>query len=238
MPELWTFSGINSWDGEKLVDRVSGHLKLRGITRSSDRSYISQLGTGRDYEGSNDVFALDSERRLDDEAQSFVNGEIDEDLGVDAGELADKTIRALFVAPKSDTRPAKAFDCVIYWSPYDIVPNQSVFRPPSLTFWRRWATTLRKVGGSAKVYPVPAESHGMENFLRGARPTVKWKPKPGPKGKGTPGRKGEWVPTDRIAPDPLDTVTQWLAQEDTHIVMVGHSQGANIALAVLNRGLV
>lgn len=242
MAELWTFSGINSWESDSYVDRVSDALESRGVEQESRRSYVSRLGTRRPhYKGRNNVRNLSSEGMLDSEARDFIDGGMGEELRIDEGQFENKLIRALFVAPKSDTRPTAAFHCTVYWSPYDKVPNQGIRRPiPNVTFWRNWAKDLREVGGSASVLPVPAKGHSMVSFLQGAQPIVKKKTLPGANvkaSKGMAGQKKKWLPTGRTAPDPVTLVREWLADNTCDMVFVGHSQGANIAMFVLNRGL-
>gem|GEM_PF-3925645 len=39
------------------------------------------------------------------------------------------------------------------------------------------------------------------------------------------------------APSALDTVTSWLDDPEVNIIMVAHSQGVNIAMHILERGL-
>ena len=40
-----------------------------------------------------------------------------------------------------------------------------------------------------------------------------------------------------VAPSPIETVQEWLGDVSNDVVVVGHSQGVNIAMSVLNRGL-
>ena len=236
MAELWTFSGINSEDGGTLVDTVGAQLADHGLEDSASRSYVSRLGTGSFYEGDLNVLRIDPEWILDGEASGFADGTIDPSLGVQPGELLGRRVCAIFVAPKSSTRPAAAFECLLYWGAHDAVPRQKLdpTRAPSLTYWRNWATELRTIGGSASVYPVKAR-HGFDSFLAGSRPIVKRKRKYGGARKR---RQQRWINTKRNAPDPVDKLRDWLSDAAVEIVMVGHSQGANIALSVLNRGLV
>ena len=40
-----------------------------------------------------------------------------------------------------------------------------------------------------------------------------------------------------VAPSPIETVQEWLGDVANDVVVVGHSQGVNIAMSMLNRGL-
>ena len=237
--ELWTFVGINSQKDGVLVDGVSAALASRRIARAHapDRSYVSRLGTGRRYPRERNVLKPNPESMLDEEARRFAKGEIESGLGMPAGGLSAQDVRVMFLAPKSDTSPAGAFDCAVYWSAHDKVPNQKIPRFPSLRFWRSWARELRDVGGSANVYPVKA-THGVKSVLgTGRRAIAKRERKGGAGGKGSSTGTYQWVSTRVFAPDPIETVHNWLDTPDSDIVVVAHSQGANVALAVLNRGL-
>lgn len=226
MAELWTFSGINSWvDSEDdYVDYVAAAFGSE-ISQLPSRSYISRLGTAEHYDNDHNVFAFDAETKLDEEANKFAAGDIESGLSVSPSELSDSRVCALFVAPKTDTRPgpARTFECVVHWSPYDPIPNQGIFKRDSLTYWRKWGA----------VYPVSA-SHKLNDFLN-EKPTIKFKRFNVGHGRaGTPRKK--WVATKSIAPNPVNTIGAWLDDTQNDIVIVGHSQGVNIAMAVLARG--
>lgn len=225
MPELWTFSGINSWSEQahSYVDYVGA--SFGDIGQSPNRSYVSRLGTGRHYDSNYNVISPDAERKLDAEATGLALGSLGDHPAIERQQFVKFRICALFIAPKTDTKPhnPKAFRCVVHWSPYDTVPNQGIFKRDSLTYWRKWGT----------VFPVSA-SHKLDDFLA-QKSTIKLKRYPARSGRvGTP--KQKWLPTGKSAPNPLETAKAWLGDEQNDLVMIGHSQGVNIAMAVLKTG--
>ena len=163
---------------------------------------------------------------LDNEAEGFADGILDPALGIESGPLSGRRVCALFVAPKTDTLPYRgrgAFECVVHWSPYDPIPNQGIFRPDSLKYWRQWGT----------VYPVRA-SHSRGDFLELGKPVISRKL--GNAGGRGGKRKNVWVETNVIALNPINTINGWLGDPDV-LVIVGHSQGVNIGMSILNRGM-
>ena len=234
MAELWTFSGINSWNEEQelLVDYVSAALVSSGVSPRDRKatSFVSKLGTRDHYTGSNRLALLDSERKLDKEADEFAEATVEQ------GQLSGRRVCTMFIAPKTDTLPMAHFECALYWTP-DGVPNQSAWEWPASAYWEGWAATMPEGEPRPRTYAVWA-SHGLGTFLHGPRALIEWKRvRRGPRGKGRPGQQYKWVRTNETAPEPMQTVREWLDQGDDDIVVVAHSQGVNIALAVLNRGL-
>ena len=234
MPKLWTFSGINSWneDQELLVDYVRAALDSSGISPRDGNaaSFVSKLGTRGHYTGSKRLSLFDSERKLDKEADEFANDAVAE------GELAGAHVCAMFIGPKTDTVPVAHFECALYWTP-DGVPNQSGWEWPASKHWQEWAKRMPQGSPPPKTYAVSA-SHGLGTFLSGPLTVIEWRRvRRGPQGKGRPGQQYRWAKTSEVAPAVMDTVRDWMDEESNDIVVVAHSQGVNVALAVLNRGL-
>ena len=235
MAELWTFSGINSWNEEQemLVDYVSAALVSSGVSSRDGNaaSFVSKLGTRDHYTRSKRLSLLDSERKLDKEADEFAES------AVEKGQLAEKNVCAMLIGPKTDTVPIAHFECALYWTP-DGVPNQSAWEWPAPVYWKRWAETMPEGEPRPRTYAVSA-SHGLGTFLNGRPALIEWrKVRRGPRGTGRPGQQYRWVKTNETAPEAMQTVSEWLDDDDNDIVVVAHSQGANIAMSVLNRGLV
>lgn len=185
MAELWTFSGINSWNEEQemFVDYVSAALFSSGVAPGDGNatSFVSELGTRDHYTGSNRLSLLDSERKLDKEADEFA------ETAVGQGQLAGRHVCAMFIAPKTDTVPTAHFECAVYWTP-DGVPNQSAWEWPASAYWERWADTMPRGEPRPRTYAVSA-SHGLGTFLHDSPALIEWREvKRGPRGKGRPAK--------------------------------------------------
>ncbi len=233
MPELWTLAGVNNWTGNAYDDYVGRALRAR-LRRTPDRSYASRLGTSDHYTGRNNVLAVDSEQRLDEEGVRIARDGLAGVPGVGRGELRNQRIAVMLIAPKTThetPRVDKADDLrvEVYWSPYDHVPNQGIFRPDSLGYWRQRGT----------VWPIKA-SHALGDFFDNDYRTVKRVRRRRRGGSARGGRIRHyytWVKTNDVAPGVVATVRDWLATDSLDLVIVAHSQGTNIAMHLLERGL-
>ena len=239
MAELWTFSGINSYDittGE-FSDYVEGGLTERGVKQQPARSYVSKLGTGDFYSGDSNVAGLDSESKLDREAREFAEGA----LGVpeiEPGSFVGKKITVLLVAPKTTTDPPKVpnVDISIYWGPNDVVPNQGLLRPDTIKYWRKFTR------GRAHIYVINTskggffgKGHSFGDFMRNDPTTMKWGWKRKMVG-GKSKRRRAWKASKRKAPTGPKLINKWLRNSGSDYVFVGHSQGTNILIHCLERG--
>ncbi|MEM1088940.1 MAG: hypothetical protein AAGB27_15185 [Pseudomonadota bacterium] len=236
--EFWTLAGINSplnpQTGE-YVDYVWDFVQPHLQSFSPTRRYASRLGTTSAYPKARNVVTLDSEDLLDGEAK-----DIAEHGGgwpvVARGSLRGKTVRVMLVAPKTTTEPPQGAGlCVeVYWSPRDQVPNQSLIRPDSLTYWRRFER------GGGQVWPVEndvgsgfGQGHDFSGFAV-PQPKIVTRvlvPRPGSNIK-----RYLWRETGEIAPAPISTLATWLSDASNDLVILAHSQGTNIAMHLLRRG--
>ncbi|HAI11680.1 MAG TPA: hypothetical protein DCM28_08240 [Phycisphaerales bacterium] len=235
MPEIWTLSGINNQARANgpYVDYV-GQSLLKGIPslkpRHIARRYASRLGCKSHYPDSCNVLCLTPDRLLNSEAQKIAIGDHEVMPGIKAGEIKDRKVHVMLLAPKTNKYPkTRPTTLEIYWGSYDAVPNQGIFSPDSLTFWRSW---------SNKVYPISA-THGIDDYLVAKPKIVKRVKKRRPNHKPTgPRYRYAWVSTGQTAPSVLQTLERWfndLPSDD--LVLVGHSQGTNIAMHLLARGM-
>ena len=237
MEQFWTFSGINSPQDAstgEYIDYTWEFLedKLRG---NPDRRYASRLGTSKRYDKAHNVFGLKAEKKLDREAKRFATqgGGF---LVLDPGMFRGKTVKIMLIAPKTTTKPPKVdgLQVEVYWSPRDQVPNQSLIRPDSLTYWRKFAR------GGGTVWPVEnragsglGRGHDFTGFMVPKPMVVTRVRRPRPAN-----RAGTyiWVQTGEIAPAPIATLQGWLDDGANDFVFLAHSQGANIAMCLLRRG--
>ena len=237
-PELWTASGINNFDTNTgwFVDYVANAL-----ARQSDRSFVSRLGTDANYKiggpahdaGGTYIKGLSSERLLDAEAESLAIGrrrgafcpdEGDEECGNDKA----KHIRVLLVAPKTTTKPKVDKQCCkisidVYYSRFDTTPNQGLRIPQGSMHYSSLAKggrahaidTWRTPGYEGKGF---FQHHDMGAFissngkLRAAHYTVRY---------------GRYIADAK-------NWTDTAMKGNYDYVFVGHSQGTNILLHVLN----
>lgn len=235
MPEIWTLSGINNQDDANcpFVDYV-GNALVKGITslEHSDiaRRYASRLGSELHYPKPRNVVCLMSEKLLNDEAQHIAIGAHEVMPGIKLGELNQRNVHVMLLAPKTNkflkTKPASL---EIYWGAFDSVPKLGLFKPDSLAYWRGW---------TKNVYPLNAK-HKLCDYLAAEPQMVKRVKKRRPNRKPTsPRYRYAWVPTGKTAPNVLQTVESWLNNlPSDDLVIVGHSQGANIAMHLLARGM-
>ncbi len=238
MTQFWTFSGINSPRDPSTglyTDYVWDMVKdaMPGIT--PDRRYASQLGTTDAYDRDHNVLRLKAEKRLDREAREFADSGGGWPI-LAPGSLRGKTVKVLLVAPKTTTEPPDdpSLTVEVYWSPRDQVPNQSIIRPDSLTYWRRF------VRGDGQVWPVEnragsglGQGHDFSGFAV-AHPKIVTRvlvPRPGSQVK-----RYLWRATGEIAPSPVATLQTWLGDAKNDLVILAHSQGTNITMHLLRRG--
>jgi hypothetical protein len=235
MPEIWTLSGINNQQRANgpFTDYVGAAL-LQGISslkpKHIARRYASRLGCLKHYPDPCNVLCLQPDKLLNDEAQTIAIGLHEVMRGVKAGELNGRNIRVILLAPKTNKHPkTQPTELQIYWGSYDAVPNQGIFSSDSLSFWRKW---------TKKVYPLSA-THAIGDYLVAKPKIVKRVKVRLPNHKPTsPRYRYKWAPTGQTAPNVLQTIESWLtALPDDDLVLVGHSQGTNIAMHLLARGM-
>ena len=256
-PKIWTGSGIHSFNAnyqgsDGFVPYMSEELQgISGYStdgtpcapkdpddayeqapwptfRGGDVNFVSRAGINWDYwkhstKGKNLVpFA---EHVLDEEARQLSKY-------VTKGQFCEgprKKIKVLLLAPKTDTLPLKPegsccdIEFVVYWSPKDTCPNQDLLNSAftaheTQEYWKQW--------GGSRTYKVTTKVSGSEHKLKGfidsrTDPTLN-------------NRNEE----TGYAPHPVrDYLRPWYAQQNGKVdyIFVGHSQGANILMHVLNR---
>lgn len=242
-PLVWTGSGINNWDTKRVsfVDYVAEKLTL-----TSDASFVSRCGVDAAYKpgqpaaiaGGQLVLGLGSETLMDYEAETFAKTR---SAGEMCGQGCQKRIKVILVAPKTTTVPNIDTNCCtvsidVLFSPEDMVPNQSYPLNP----WHRWlgndaglsrfAEYWQKfaVNGSVvtvNTYQTPGyqarsgvDHHSLNAFI-------------GENGSLTIGA-GFY---SKGTPDAPSRVNTEINSDNWDYVMVGHSQGTNILLHVLNQ---
>lgn len=227
-PQLWTASGINNWDGVTFNDYVSSMLSLSPAT-----SFVSKLGTVPAYlpgkpaasAGGKYVKGFASERALDFEAEQFAFSRTAGEFRRD--DCKPTKVVVFLVGPKTTTRPrpdSRYCDVKvnIYFSPWDDVPNQSGINAGGSAFKHFWQ-------GFALNGFVEAIN---TNFTPGFVPTGSY---PHHDLGAFIGATGKLKNTDLWdVPDARAQVQHFLAS-DADYVFVGHSQGANILMHVLNQ---
>lgn len=232
--KFWTFSGINSPLDENIgehVDYVWPRIAPDMAGFSPDKQFASQLGTSGLYPPERNVISLQSEEMLDDEARGLAQQKIT------PGQFAGKKIKVMLVAPKTTSLSPQSASLLveIYWNPNDYVPNQSIIRPDSLTFWRQF------VRGGGKVWPVENRlgqglgyGHDFEGFVVDS-PTILRRVKI--ENPGSRINRYRWIATNQTAPSPVGTLKTWLQDSSNDFVLLGHSQGCNMIMYFLLRGL-
>ncbi|MFK7954821.1 MAG: hypothetical protein AB8B96_01905 [Lysobacterales bacterium] len=238
MTQFWTFSGINSPRDPStglFTDYVWEMVKNTMAGFDPDRRYASQLGTTDAYDRDHNVLRLKAEERLDREAREYADNGGGWPI-VASGALNGKTVKVLLVAPKTTTKPPEdsGLTVEVYWSPRDHVPNQSIIRPDSLTYWREFER------GGGQVWPVEnrtgsglGQGHDFSGFAV-AHPKLVTRvlvPRPGSHVK-----RYLWRETGETAPSPVARLKSWLSDSSNDLVILAHSQGTNIAMHLLRRG--
>lgn len=230
-PKVWTSSGINNWKGGAFNDYVSDALNL-----NPDVFFGSKVGTAKPYLPGNaaasagGIYAkgTGSEHILDKEAVDFARTRKKGELCRDGCEKT--KVEVLLIAPKTTTIPEPGccdVSVYIFFSPWDSVPNQGA-RVGDLfgradrhrRFWEE-----RAVNGT--VIDVNT------NFTPGYTPV----------GDFPHHNIGAFIGSDgTLRNTRLDRVTDaktfahsLIERSDADYVFVGHSQGTNILLHVLNQ---
>jgi RHS repeat-associated protein len=227
-PKLWTGSGINNWTGTAFNDYVAGMMNL-----ASDKSFTSKLGTNPPYLAGNAAHAaggryikgLDSEGALDFEAESYA-------LTRRAGEFASADckptkVTVFLIAPKTTTKPSvdsKICDVTVnvYFSPWDRVPNQAgLFGPgdsANTSYWEQFALNGFVAAVNTNFTPgyVPVGRYPNHNLGAFISSTGKLRHE-----------NWSWIPD---APAQIRS----FMRTDSEYVFVGHSQGTNIMMHILN----
>jgi hypothetical protein len=153
--------------------------------------------------------------------------------------LCGKHILVLLVAPKTHTPPLVPSCCAnnvtidVYWSPYDTVPNQSIFGSQGgYDYWSGYGTVYTVNPGSFLFW-----NHNFSRFFGNPTPLM---PNPVP----PPTRGGErlmWSPYVALGKDipSLNSVIQNAMAPTSGYddLWVCHSQGCNIAMRLLNLDL-
>ena len=235
MPEIWTLSGINNQEQANgpFVDYVGNALlaKIPSLKpKHIARRYPSQLGVKSHYPDERNVLTPAAMTILNAEATAIAQGLMPDAKGIEEGEMTGRNVHVILLAPKTNRYPNKQpSELQIYWGTYDAVPNQGIFLPDSLAFWRKW---------TSNVFPLKAR-HDLNDYLVTRPQIVKRSRKRRPNNKPTgPRYKYIWKPTGKTAPCVLETVDGWLTNlPNDDLVLVGHSQGTNIAMHLLARGL-
>ena len=203
--------------------------------RGGNLNFVSRAGWKLPYwlpweKGKNIVpFA---EHVLDEEARQLSKR-------VKKGEFCEgprKKIKVLLIAPKTDTLPLKPegsccdIEFVVYWSPKDTCPNQGPINDAfssreSQRYWESW--------GGNRTYQVttkwPGSEHRLKGFIDSDRDTLL-------DANGNPDKDASGG--IKTAPHPVeDYLRPWYRQRDGKVdhIFVGHSQGANILMHVINR---
>ena len=229
-PKLWTGSGINNWNGTAFSDYVASGL---GVT--PDVSFVSKLGTAPPYlpggaansAGGKYIKGTGSGKLLDFEAETFAYTRRAGEFCASECKKKTKVILLLF-APKTTTLPSVDESCcdvsvVIYFSGWDSVPNQRGLGPGDSRFARYWKkfslngyvesinTNLSPGHDDETPYP----HHGLENYVSDS---------------GIVSRADDL----KHIPD-AGALVSGAMSGDADYVFVGHSQGTNILLHVLNQ---
>jgi hypothetical protein len=221
-PSLWTFNGINNWDGSRYVDYVSDGLKKHWRRKpKTDWHGESHAGTGYKY------FVCDgkyvgvpwSESVLDSEARKYTN------QCCKRASYCGSKFKILMISPKTDTRPPPGGGCcnieiVTYWNPYDGVPNQGLGNHDSEAYWREWgAVHTVNTGIGIK------DGHSFDRYF-GENPILEGviDPMVFPKG---------YVPAGKNAPNPTTYLDKWSRDGSVDVIAVCHSQGCNILMHFL-----
>ncbi len=194
------------------------------------RRYCSRLGTENWYPPELLLKGAGSYRKLDEEAQTFTAGA----MGLPAiipGMFRDKQVKVLLIAPKTRSLPPRAegLHIEVYASPIDDVPNQRLFSA------QPWHQYTRGGGCVWSVYNPEGSGlgrgHLFEGFMQPDLSIMRLLRRPFLKHC-----RRKWVITNNTAPDIMEVLRGWLSDPANDFVLVGHSQGANIAIFLLNAG--
>ena len=253
-PQVSTFSGINSYREKQdafepyVSNRLKGiHLDKKGNKKKSQpqywpgfigphRYFTSQSGTRAPYwKPFDDKRCLIpfSETNLDWEARIKARDSIDSG-GLCRCNKRTK-IKVLLVAPKTNTYPLPSeesccdIEFVVYWSDRDKVFNQGIFNPlETQRYWRNWGGNYTFNVNHGISEPTIGE-HGFNGFVDGKVDKLKNGINPFSKGS-------------EYAPHPIhDFVRPWYRgnrpeYKDIDHIFIGHSQGTNILMHILNKG--
>ena len=241
-PQVWTYSGINSYDKDKgqYVDYVESTLVAGGLITQSDKSTASHLRTDLPLADPNYV-VLGSKKKLDGEAEKLAM-----DAKVKLAQLITPKdgkvpkIQVLLVTPKtqvdtSKIKKSKKWDLRIttWWCPDDDVPNQQLGIKETDAVWAKVTHDLHIVQAANTKPGVDRPNHYFPNFftdeLKLMEPYQKTTA-----GNLTPQTK-TWYRLS-AAGKTCPGVKGFLSKipGDTDYILVGHSQGTNILLFQLN----
>ena len=255
--EVITAAGINNWN--QALNRGWGgfedYVKLHlGLTNT--RSYASRLGTVDVYRPGNDAQLAggqyirypSSESYLDMEAYRMAV------TNFGAGEscnwmqtCARPRVKVFLLQPKTTTTPNPnrccRVDITVIASAFDSVPNQGIanwttMHPPSrLAYWRKWTSDVQYIDTSRHpmIHAIAEETnhphHSIKallhvNFLMDIAPAIDADP--------SPMSINDWFEGGVFVPAADRQVRRAIQSGEFDRVFIGHSQGANIVMHMLN----
>lgn len=253
-PQVWTFSGIHSYNknyGENDHFEPYVDSKLRGLEyperdvvknvppawpgfKGAHVNFVSRAGIKLGYAwpfDKRDHMLPLTEHTLDREAKRLAKWV---ERGAFCGGRKKTKIKAILFAPKTDTLPDQGccdIEFVVYWSEKDNVMNQgpgnALFTSrESQGYWSRW--------GGKQTYNINhgingglfTGQHGLDGFIDGLADDLIEGQNP-------------FEPEINKAPHPMrDYVRPWYRgdhEKDVDYIFIGHSQGTNIMMHLLQR---
>ncbi len=238
-PELWVCGGMGSFQ------RIPNELYIAGILREKIEGAEPDvcITSGTQEKGPNSVMwnLIDTPKWLDADAEKqavwalrmFV------DPKKDKGHFINKDGRTkiivILAAPCTQTLPPKSTDKVdievyLMRDPRDKVPNQQFSAPRSEKYYRQFGT-LYMVQSQPDMFPgltgrkIPGGIQGYHHF------TGYWKPEL----EIVRQDSFAWKPTGQKA-KPVKLLADSLQDKDADYIFIGHSQGANIIMKMLQIG--
>ncbi|MCG3180450.1 MAG: hypothetical protein BIFFINMI_02811 [Phycisphaerae bacterium] len=251
VPRLGAFSGINApynYVERWIVGLNAGYQVDHNL---SGFSYLSQGQTeikdaqGRIVKYTFYPFHWDINRHQGEYRE--INPGIDEPGQLDAeaewyaakfkqGQFCDanckkQPVRVIMIAPKTQTLPPDKKDrpcCdplefVVYWSPWDAVPNQAVLAPNNYEYWTKWGTVhaIRTRSLKNDIF-----AHGLSQFTAPNAMVVRHHWLRGWQDRGQATKLN-------VAVD--QQLARWMNPNNGGYVFVCHSQGCNILMHVIQR---
>jgi len=242
-PQIWTFSGINAFSNEtKSIQPYLENLLVFGVEynpeklppgspakrplrgqglwpdyKGSDRIVMSQIGSW-DFTTYEKTVLVNARQRLDREASDIAQGYFK------PGEICKKNkrkktkVKVVLLAPKTHKQAIDKSSCGceiefhIVWNFWDPVPNQTIFkRPPLEESKNYWTGIMNNHPGTVEEYGPFWSSHDANSFI------------------GKPGQ-------EQLQESPhMSKIRQFYRDRSSEYLMIGHSQGTNILMHVLER---
>ena len=241
-PELWIVGGMGSFEKRPSDVYIAGVLRSKIHGARPDvcvTSFTKEAGAdsiARNLLNTPKWLDADAENQAFWALKMFVDPKKDRGHFVRKGKKT--KIQVILIAPCTQTLPPKPpegveLNVVLYRDPKDPVPNQEFSAPRSMEYFSKFGDLKivearpdmeKGLFGRMKPGGVQGAHHFSGYWYRDLKLL-----------KEDPGHKGKFIPTGHYD-DSIDRLDKALHDPEMDYIFIGHSQGANIIMKMLQRG--